>query len=97
MLKVSSRQLAAWQDDNVDMPKFDPYRFLAKHDVTAHQRRFDGDVAIVGGALIWEGRQLRADLFVLCAFSHSRLRERVAGGVFRCMLENANIPMLPKH
>lgn len=84
-------------DDNVDIPKFDPYRFLAQHGVTAHQRRIDGDVAIVGGALIWEAQQLRADLFVLGAFSHSRLRERVAGGVFRCMLENAKIPMLLQH
>lgn len=82
---------------NSDIPRFDPYRFLAQHGVTAHQRRFDRDVGIVGGVLIWEAQQLRADLFVLGAFSHSRLRERVAGGVFRCMLENAKIPMLLQH
>lgn len=84
-------------ENHAGIPKFDPYRFLAQHGVTAHQRRFDSDVAIVGGALIWEAQQLRADLLVLGAFSHSRLRERVAGGVFRCMLENAKIPMLLQH
>lgn len=84
-------------DGHAGMPKFDPCRFLAQHGVTARQHRFDSDVGIVGGALIWEAQQLRADLFVLGAFSHSRLRERVAGGVFRCMLENAKIPMLLQH
>jgi nucleotide-binding universal stress UspA family protein len=84
-------------EDNPDMPRFDPYRFLAQHGVEARRRRFDRDVGIVGGALIWEAQQLRADLFVLGAFSHSRLRERVAGGVFRCMLENAKIPLLLQH
>lgn len=84
-------------DDHAGIPRFDPYRFLAQHGVTARQHRFDSDVGIVGGALIWEAQQLRADLFVLGAFSHSRLRERVAGGVFRCMLENAKIPMLLRH
>ena len=84
-------------DDNPDMPRFDPCRFLAQHGVTAHRRRFDYDMAFVGGALIWEAQQLRADLFVLGAFSHSRLRERIAGGVFRYMLENAKIPMLLQH
>jgi len=84
-------------EDNPDMPRFDPYRFLAQHGVAARRRRFDRDVGIVGGALIWEAQQLHADLFVLGAFSNSRLRERVAGGVFRCMLENAKIPLLLQH
>lgn len=84
-------------DVDADLPRFDPFRFLAQHGVTARRRRFDSDAAIVGGALIWEAQQLRADLFVLGAFSHSRLRERVAGGVFRCMLENSKIPLLLQH
>lgn len=72
-------------DGNLAIPRFDPCRILAQHGISTYLRRFDRDVGIVGGALIWEAQQLRADLFVRGAFSHSRLCERVAGGVFRCM------------
>ena len=38
-----------------------------------------------------------ADLIVMGAYGHSRMRERVFGGVTRSMLENAVVPVLMAH
>lgn len=45
--------------------------------------------------LLW--RAQNADLLVMGAYSHSRLREVVLGGVTRHILENASIPVLMVH
>jgi nucleotide-binding universal stress UspA family protein len=45
--------------------------------------------------LLWYAQE--ADLLVMGAYSHSRLRELVLGGVTRHILENATIPVLMVH
>jgi nucleotide-binding universal stress UspA family protein len=40
---------------------------------------------------------LKADLLVVGGFGHSRLRERVFGGVTQSLLEHANVPVLMMH
>ncbi|HZX71811.1 MAG TPA: universal stress protein [Rhodanobacter sp.] len=40
---------------------------------------------------------MRADLLVMGAYSHSRLRERVLGGATRDVLTHAQIPVLMHH
>ncbi len=38
-----------------------------------------------------------ADLLVMGAYSHTRLRERILGGVTKYVLEHAEIPVLAFH
>lgn len=40
---------------------------------------------------------MHANLLVVGAYSHSRLRERVLGGATRHMLVHAEIPVLMQH
>ena len=42
-------------------------------------------------------REMRADLIVSGAYSHSRLKERLFGGVTRSLLEKAQFPLLMSH
>jgi nucleotide-binding universal stress UspA family protein len=54
----------------------------------------DGDVA---DALRNQAGLFRADLIVMGAFAHSRLRQLVLGGVTRSMLERCPAPLLLSH
>ncbi len=49
----------------------------------------------VGETLLWYAQG--ADLLVMGAYSHSRLRELVLGGVTRYILANAEVPVLMVH
>ncbi|AMW34763.1 universal stress protein [Haematospirillum jordaniae] len=51
----------------------------------------------VGGALLEAASQEQADLLVMGAFTHSRLRQLILGGVTRHVLDHATIPLLLCH
>jgi len=48
----------------------------------------------VGAGLLGAARDFGADLLCMGAYSHSRLRQLILGGVTRHVLENADIPVL---
>ncbi len=51
----------------------------------------------VAAVLVAEARKLNADLLVIGAYSHSRLREFVLGGVTRDLIESVELPVLMVH
>jgi nucleotide-binding universal stress UspA family protein len=78
---------------------FDPEglsRFLAWHGAKAAvmKVRPRGDV---GKALLSAADKVGADLLVMGAYSHSRVREMILGGVTREVLTSAGIPVLMAH
>lgn len=78
---------------------FDPEglsRFLAWHGAKASvvKVRPRGDV---GKALLSAAGKAGADLLVMGAYSHSRVREMILGGVTREVLTNADLPVLMAH
>jgi nucleotide-binding universal stress UspA family protein len=48
----------------------------------------------VGAGLLGAARDFNADLITMGAYSHSRLRQLILGGVTRHVLENAEIPVM---
>lgn len=48
-------------------------------------------------SLLMRAKELKADMLVMGAYGHSRLREMVLGGITRHMLEKADIPLLLSH
>jgi nucleotide-binding universal stress UspA family protein len=48
----------------------------------------------VGAGLLGAARDFGADLMCQGAYSHSRLRQLILGGVTRHVLENADLPIL---
>lgn len=68
--------------------------YLHWHEITAEAERFKPVTKDVGAGLLGAARDFNADLLCMGAYSHSRLRQLILGGVTRHVLENAEIPVL---
>ena len=69
---------------------------LALHHIEAEAHRIPGDRP-AGESLLQEVEERQADLVVMGAYGHSRLRQFVVGGVTRRLLAEARIPLLMAH
>jgi len=73
-------------------------RFLSNHGINAivhlteaHKTRGNGT------PLIEKATEIGADGIIMGAYSHSRLREQILGGMTYYMLHNSNVPLLMSH
>lgn len=72
-------------------------KYLSWHEVSAEVIEIEPDHRVVGEVLLEEASRIDADLLVMGAYSHSRLRELILGGVTRHVLQNAEVPVLMAH
>ena len=70
---------------------------LTAHGVRAQSRRLDSTLADPAELLLSQLADLGADLVVMGAYGHARLRERILGGVTRTMLEKMTVPLFVSH
>jgi nucleotide-binding universal stress UspA family protein len=70
---------------------------LSRHGINAVADPMVTDGEEAGRALIMRANDLGADLLVMGAYAHSRLREIVLGGATRRVLQQMNIPVLMSH
>lgn len=70
---------------------------LRWHGVKADAKAFDASSGSISGRLQAEAREVNAQLLVLGAYSHSRFRESIFGGVTDDILSAARIPVLMAH
>ena len=76
---------------------FDISAHLARHGVKADaMRTLSGDIS-VGDMLLSDCADLGADMIVMGAYGHSRLREFVLGGVSQHLLETMTVPVFMAH
>lgn len=68
--------------------------YLAWHGVNADSAQFKPLNNSVGAGLLAASAEFGADLQVMGAYSHSRLRQLILGGVTRHVLEHANITLI---
>jgi nucleotide-binding universal stress UspA family protein len=68
--------------------------YLALHGVTAEIKMFGPVEGTVGAGLLAAAAEFGADLMAMGAYSHSRLRQLILGGVTRHVLEFARLPIL---
>lgn len=71
--------------------------FLARHGITVTVDRVAGSGQNISDCLIQFAGDCDADLIVMGAYGHSRLRERIFGGTTEAMLKQASIPVLMMH
>jgi nucleotide-binding universal stress UspA family protein len=71
--------------------------YLALHGVDARTWAFVPASGSLGGALLEEAGKAGANLLVMGAYGHSRLRELVLGGVTRSILADADMPVFLMH
>jgi len=67
---------------------------LAMHGVAADLRMFKPVDNIVGAGLLAAAQAFNCDLLVMGAYAHSRLRQKILGGVTRHILEHATLPVM---
>jgi nucleotide-binding universal stress UspA family protein len=70
---------------------------LARHGVRAEVSSIVADEIDVGDAILSRGADLGADLVVMGAYGHSRLREFAFGGVTRHVFKHMTVPVLMSH
>lgn len=70
---------------------------LARHGVDAEALVAETNANSVGERLLEKVKENQSDLLVMGAYSHSRLREAVLGGVTRHVLEHGLVPTLFAH
>ncbi len=68
--------------------------YLAHHGVTADIATFQSIDREVGAGLLAAAADFQADMMIMGAYSSSRLRELILGGVTRYVLENSPLPVL---
>ena len=68
--------------------------YLAWHGITAEPRTFSPEGRGVGEALLKECAEANADLLVLGAYTRSRMRQLLMGGVTTHVLAAAEVPLL---
>ena len=68
--------------------------YLELHGVQAEVAIFRPRDKQVGAGLLAAAREFRCDLLAMGAYSHSRLRQLILGGVTRHLLEKSDLPLL---
>jgi nucleotide-binding universal stress UspA family protein len=68
--------------------------YLALHDISAEIATFRPIEREVGAGLLRAAQEFGADLLAMGAYSHSRLRQLLLGGVTRHVLEHVRLPIM---
>jgi nucleotide-binding universal stress UspA family protein len=80
-----------------ELPGADIALHLARHGVKAQVERTVSAGLPVGEALLSRAADLGADLIVMGAYGHSRVRELLLGGATRSVLRSMTVPVLMSH
>jgi nucleotide-binding universal stress UspA family protein len=84
-------------DAHGDMPGADIARHLARHGLKVSVEHTAAPEIGAGDMLLNRASELSADLLVVGAYGHSRLRETILGGVTRTLLKQMTLPVLMAH
>jgi len=84
-------------DDSAHYPGQDLAAYLARHGVKAEARKTVAGDIDVSDVLLSTAADLGADLLVMGAYSRSRLREAILGGVTNDLLDRMTVPTLFAH
>jgi nucleotide-binding universal stress UspA family protein len=71
--------------------------YLAQHGIRAEGRDMPCTIDRHGELLLSQVADLGADLVVMGAYGHARVRELILGGVTRIMLDSMTVPVLMSH
>ena len=84
-------------DGHGEEPGADIGLHLARHGITVEVSSMVVQDIDVGNALLSRISDLGADLLVMGAYAHSRLREWILGGATREVLQSMTVPVLMSH
>ena len=91
------RVLCVNPDGIGDIPGADITKHLARHNAAVEATALNVKNRSIGESIAEAAGDWSADLIVMGAYGHSRLREYVMGGVTRHMLHETKIPLMMSH
>ena len=103
MLARASEVHLLWAEERKDrghfnLPAIDAAKYLARHGIEASIDELHTDRELSVTDILWSASAARnAAFLVMGAYGHSRLRERILGGVTRDMLTDPRLPLLLTH
>jgi nucleotide-binding universal stress UspA family protein len=80
--------------DPGDLPDADIAAYLARHGAKVTLSEEDSRGEDVGGLILKRARSIGADVVVMGAYSHARVRELVLGGATRTVFRSMDVPVL---
>jgi nucleotide-binding universal stress UspA family protein len=80
-----------------ELPGSDIALYLARHGVKAEAHPTPSGDVDIGDVILSRASDIDADLVVMGAWGHSRMRELVMGGATRSLLEQMTVPVLFSH
>lgn len=80
-----------------EVPGADLALWLSRHDVKAEATVDPGVTIDTGSYLLSRTADLEADMIVMGAYGHARMRELVFGGVTRTIMKEMTVPVLLSH
>jgi nucleotide-binding universal stress UspA family protein len=95
--KVTVVTIRGEKDISADLSLNEVDRHLQMHGVSANMDSFDIEEASIGEAIRGYVARHRADLLVMGAFGHSRLREFILGGASRSLMKKPPLPVFLSH
>jgi nucleotide-binding universal stress UspA family protein len=97
-IEQASRTVVLVVDPPTDgMPCADLKAHLAHHNVVAEVVTAESEDRPIAEIILEEVRRISADLIIIGAYGHTRLREQVFGGATRDMLTASESPILVAH
>ena len=98
LARAAEVEIATSHDDHLDRQNVEAFaEYLGWHGIDASIRIIEPRHQSTGEALIDAAWEFKADLIVMGAFGHSRIRELVLGGVTRHVLKVAGRPIMMMH
>jgi nucleotide-binding universal stress UspA family protein len=83
--------------DDPGIPCADIAAHLARHNIDVEAGSAHTKSGHTGEAILYLGQNFAADLIVMGAYGHSRLRELIIGGATKHVLQNTTVPVLISH
>jgi nucleotide-binding universal stress UspA family protein len=80
-----------------EIPQDELKAWLSRHGVKVSVVKLPARDIDVGSEILSRAADFSADLIVMGAYGHMRLRERVLGGATRAMLKTMTVPVLMSH
>jgi len=71
--------------------------YLSRHGINVKLSRMHNEEIPTGDTLLSHAADISAELIVTGAYGHTRLREKILGGVTRHLLEHMTVPVLMSH
>lgn len=75
----------------------DLVKYLSCHGIEAEIAQIEDSTRPIGHVLLEKSKEVGADMMIMGAYTHSRLRHMMIGGPTSVILQNAEIPVLMAH